>query len=567
MKNNRTKSLLIIITILIISACSNSTIDLKLIPVKSGDKWGYIDKKGTFVINPQFKSAGLFHDGLALVLSNDEKYGFISEDGKYKINPTYKRAAEFSEGMACVVVENGKTQFIDKNGKTLFTIDCDYAGRMHEGLARISLKNKWGFIDKNGKTTITPNFIAESDFHEGLAAFKQKTGNENKWGFIDKNGKIAINAQFNNVDVYHEGLAKVYDGKKYGFIDKNGKYVINPQFDHVGYFANGFAYIKQGDSYGYIDNTGKIIINPQFKLASSFGDHDLAPVKNSDGQYGLIDKEGKFKVNPQFEGVSKFCGDIAFVASSKKIGLIDKEGKFIVNPQFDDIEGGELFDEKWDEDDYLVKSDYLDINSITESIMVNSSENKFMGMSSENTFSDILKLFPDTKDNNILYSSLYYSKDTSLNINIDRSLLIIRFANVLYSERPIYKTQTYYGYSFNTFDHYEKTYNTLEKVTGIRASYTLKDNANGKGKLVAEALANLIKEKYKCNLTNNYSDNDASEKIQEGKITLKGKNTNYYVTFNTSALQVETEFNVDNSKNIDLNTTVTPSDTTKLFIQ
>ena len=38
-----------------------------LAKVKIGDKWGYINKKGEFVINPQFDDARFFLEGLARV--------------------------------------------------------------------------------------------------------------------------------------------------------------------------------------------------------------------------------------------------------------------------------------------------------------------------------------------------------------------------------------------------------------------------------------------------------------------------------------------------------------------
>src|SRR5690606_31782327 len=37
------------------TSTSSNQVDLKLIPVKSGEKWGYINKKGEYVINPQFQ--------------------------------------------------------------------------------------------------------------------------------------------------------------------------------------------------------------------------------------------------------------------------------------------------------------------------------------------------------------------------------------------------------------------------------------------------------------------------------------------------------------------------------
>lgn len=57
-----------------------------LFPAKSGDKWGYIDTTGKFVINPQFDEARLFQEGLAAVEIGG-KWGEIDKTGKIVINP------------------------------------------------------------------------------------------------------------------------------------------------------------------------------------------------------------------------------------------------------------------------------------------------------------------------------------------------------------------------------------------------------------------------------------------------------------------------------------------------
>jgi hypothetical protein len=55
-------------------------------------KWGFIDKQGKLVINPQFDRAENFVDGLAPVRIGDEKtgkWGFIDKQGKLVINPQF----------------------------------------------------------------------------------------------------------------------------------------------------------------------------------------------------------------------------------------------------------------------------------------------------------------------------------------------------------------------------------------------------------------------------------------------------------------------------------------------
>jgi hypothetical protein len=52
-----------------------------------GGKWGYIDKTGKYIINPQFDEAMGFNEGLASVRIGD-KWGYIDKNGKFVWNPT-----------------------------------------------------------------------------------------------------------------------------------------------------------------------------------------------------------------------------------------------------------------------------------------------------------------------------------------------------------------------------------------------------------------------------------------------------------------------------------------------
>ena len=85
------------------------------------EKWGYIDKSGKFVIEPQFEFADDFSEGLAIVTINDE-YGFIDKSGKFVIEPQFEYASKFSDGISRVE-NNGKEFKIDTNGNVVSDLD------------------------------------------------------------------------------------------------------------------------------------------------------------------------------------------------------------------------------------------------------------------------------------------------------------------------------------------------------------------------------------------------------------------------------------------------------------
>src|SRR4051794_9461477 len=51
-----------------------------LVPVRIRDQWGYMDRHGSNIIEPQFEEAGGFQEGLAPVKMNG-RWGFIDKTG------------------------------------------------------------------------------------------------------------------------------------------------------------------------------------------------------------------------------------------------------------------------------------------------------------------------------------------------------------------------------------------------------------------------------------------------------------------------------------------------------
>ena len=77
-----------------------------LAAIEENGKWGYVDKDGKVVIEPQFEEAHSFLNGYAAVKVHG-KWGFINEKGKLVIEETFADARDFNEqGSAFVMVGN-----------------------------------------------------------------------------------------------------------------------------------------------------------------------------------------------------------------------------------------------------------------------------------------------------------------------------------------------------------------------------------------------------------------------------------------------------------------------------
>jgi len=398
-----------------LSSCGNggkSVSEVKLIPVKSGNDFQYIDKEGKIVINPQFSEATIFRNGLALVKTSGDKpkWGFISEDGKFAITANYKYATVFSDDLAWVVAENAPPTAINSKGEIKVTLqDAETVKIFKEGLSAFSIVDssgvKWGFVDKEGKIKINPQFSNTGNFANGKCAVANSDG---KWGYIDKEGKMLINYQFEKAKEFVDGKAIVVSGDKTGLIDEAGKYLINPQFSDM--VDDGAKYlIEQDRKWGWCDKEGKIIINPQFGEAFPFMGNDLAAVQ-SGKSWGYIDIDGKIVINPQFDMALPYNGKLALVVSSRKVGFIDAEGKYIINPQFEGPGIWPGYDVSRDLVLYMlngssefesVETDFFNITSIVSRININTPE----GLSLSSKLSDVIAKLKITENEFSKYST------------------------------------------------------------------------------------------------------------------------------------------------------------------
>ncbi|KAF0172590.1 MAG: KWG repeat protein [Limisphaerales bacterium] len=126
-------------------------------PFPRKGKYGYRDKHGEFVIEPQFDYAGEFSEGLAVVGLGKfpaTKWGYINREGKVVIPAQFDGAHDFSEGMAAVGI-GGKLGYIDRTGKLVVPPQFDEAQKFSGGRARVRIiKEGYGYISKTGERVV-----------------------------------------------------------------------------------------------------------------------------------------------------------------------------------------------------------------------------------------------------------------------------------------------------------------------------------------------------------------------------------------------------------------------------
>jgi hypothetical protein len=306
-----------------------------------GNKWGYINDKGEFIIRPQYDYAEDFQDyGLAVVtIANNS--GVINTSGKYILEPVYETIGQFSEGRAAVKDKDG-FKVVDEAGKVITKDSYEYIGTYQDRRALFSSmvnesKYLYGYLDREGNEVIPAKYENAYDFNNGKALVQIA---DNDYGLINSNGEILSRYNYNFVGDHGDGLLafkKTIDGK-FGYMDEAGNVVIPPQFDSALPFEAGRAVVGMAQNYlsryGVIDKEGNFIIKLQYDIINYLGENRFSVGRALDEEkpylsykYAIADENGRFLTDFIFDQISNYENGMTSVSDEKETFFADERGK------------------------------------------------------------------------------------------------------------------------------------------------------------------------------------------------------------------------------------------------
>ena len=356
-----------------------------LVPFRSGENVGFLNKDGEIAITPQYYTASDFSDGLACVCikgKDKAQFGYINKKGETVISPQYDYASSFKDGIAEVVIGE-YAGFIDKKGKFIVDAQYKYEDIIYVGynmfLIEDSSGDYWTLCDKKGKKINETRFDEPEDsnicplFNEEWGSDKYKTDwktiplkmETGKYCYINNKGKTVLETPYDEAGYFCDGIASVGIGeysseRKYGYINKKGEAIISPQYDEAGIFSEGLASVGVDMEYGYINKKGEYVVSPQYDYASAInngvGIIREYSKRDDDYRYGIINKKGKVLCEPQYDDID-FCEDNKHILfeSNDKYGYLDYKGKVVIPNEYknatefysDGYAAVKVTDDKW----------------------------------------------------------------------------------------------------------------------------------------------------------------------------------------------------------------------------
>lgn len=286
----------------------------------------FIDLKGHTIAGP-YDAAWPFADGLAAVRVGD-KWGYIDTTGKFVIQPSFRDARSFSAGYAAVKDRNGWS-FIRKDGQFINSARYREVTDFACGVGGVYNVPLGGYVDTSGNEVIPKKYFQINTFSEKLGAVLEASDSSTK--FLNEKGEVVIECGPGVfADSFHDGLAVVSKSGRFGYIDRTGKISIPMEYDYALDFSEGRATVHSaGDPFWHvIDKSGHKVIQAQINSAKdayfgpahhSYHEGFLRAV-TADGWSGYLDAIGNRAIAlGELEDGTDFNGGLADIVAIEPI--------------------------------------------------------------------------------------------------------------------------------------------------------------------------------------------------------------------------------------------------------
>ena len=336
---------------------------MKLYPIISNGKYGFMNAQGKLIIPALYNEVGPFQEGLAVV-SKEESFGIIDKKNQVVVDFQFDEILEFVNNRAIVRKEN-KYGVIDRLGKLIFPLVFDDISLNESGIYDAVKEEKNSMYDLNfqvlpyvdGLLTLSFSqsmskehpefeFISELDQTSNRAVVKVS----GQLNYIDSTGKLILVTPMEwfpdalSVAKFTDGFAVYRKKDKYGLIDLNGKSVQKPVYEASGPFT-GFWPVKDKGNWALLDVKGKVVLPFEYDFIRFMP--ELGYLIGREEHFGLLHANGKLILPVSFSNIKLFENAYFLVSIDEKFGLFLKDGKEILPIQYERIQ-------RFDQDSFVL---------------------------------------------------------------------------------------------------------------------------------------------------------------------------------------------------------------------
>lgn len=323
--------------------------DLKIVPYRNGDLWGFSDAKGNMLVEPKYSNAYLLDDGFGRIYQG-ESTGLVSPDGKVLAEPEYMYISMFKNGLAAFRNNNDTLSgYLNEQGQVAIPAQFEEANDFEDGYAIVKKGGQYQLIQPDGAVIKTIGkwmplpggdmFLSNPGFEADKGYIQvQDIGNESySMGLIDTKGNTVLEPAYQFLSLPVEGIMVAQKGEKYGLIRTDGSTVVEMKYDLIYQIGAGRYLVQQTESsYAVMDQTGKMVIPAEYSSISAGPADTYIAYKGE--SVGLLDNTGKVLVPFEYNYLLSSRNYLIASKGEGKTGIISTTNQVLLPLEYDHVE-------------------------------------------------------------------------------------------------------------------------------------------------------------------------------------------------------------------------------------
>lgn len=319
------------------------------VPYRQGNLWGYSNGTGKVVITPSYERTWFYSsDGLARIQQNGS-FGFIDREGNRVIEPQFQSASDFYLGLA-EVEKDGRKYCINMEG---IEEECSNEEELEEEPEQVLgedlfsiLKDSLGYkliIMSSMDTVDQPyekiSIISKYFFPQ--TSFFAVVSNKGKYGVYDQQGMLVAPVEFQEIEVLD---MDTYKGKKknlWGVGSFNGDKLLPFEYDHISKVSEVIFredriqriehyIVKKKNKYGIVNHRNQVqakLVYDEIQIPETCN-CPMEFVVRQNNLYGLLNEKGHTLIAPKYSSITPFQGSSFTLVKTTggKEGYISLEG-------------------------------------------------------------------------------------------------------------------------------------------------------------------------------------------------------------------------------------------------
>ncbi|MBP3511349.1 MAG: WG repeat-containing protein [Prevotella sp.] len=246
----------------------------QIVDAQEGDngKYGFVDKKGNWVIQPIYYSTYWDKSNLYGKFFEEEHVGAVNKNGEIVFSAMYKDVSMFYNdelNIYIINLENDKYSHFgvcNNDFKIIIPVEYEEINVMQNGFGVKTTEGFYGYFDCKGKTIIPANkynyierdcnyFIGCIGDYGILEIDGNKFINSDNICFLDLNGNELVSSKlgYTSGKVAGDNIFLVEKNGKFGYY-ANGQEIIPCQYDEATIFTNNVATVKKDGQVMLIKN-------------------------------------------------------------------------------------------------------------------------------------------------------------------------------------------------------------------------------------------------------------------------------------------------------------------------